>query len=278
MRRNRLARKRVWAYAVLIAGCAFALIPIFWALSTSLKDLTEATSYPPTWIPIRPTLANYSAVLLSDRYIHYILNTLLIGGGAVAFSLFVAVPAAYAVARGSFAGKEAMQFALWATIMMPGVAIIVPLYLVSVAVGAYDTYAGLVIVYSASIIPTLVWLLRGFILRIPRELEHAAMIDGCGRWGAFCRITIPLVRPGLVAGAIFGFVTVWNEFLIAFSLTLRDELRTVQVGIYYFVTDVGIEWGRMMAAVIASIIPIIGLYILLQRRFVEGMTGGAVKE
>ncbi len=104
------------------------------------------------------------------------------------------------------------------------------------------------------------------------------MIDGCGRWGAFYRITLPLIRPGLIAGAIFGFITVWNEFLLAFSLTLRDDLRTLQVGIYYFVTDVGIEWGWKMATVIASIVPIIVLYALLQRRFVEGMSGGALKE
>lgn len=278
MRSRRKTQGLAWIYAVLVIGCVFAMFPIFWALSTSFKDISEATAFPPTWIPHQPTLVNYQSVLFSDRYLHYLGNTLLIGAGAVAFSLVAAVHAAYAAARGSFAGKESMLFVLWATIMMPGVAIIVPLYLVTVYVGLYDSYAGLVIVYSASIIPTLVWLLRGFIQRIPRELEHAAMIDGCGRWGAFYRITLPLIRPGLIAGAIFGFITVWNEFLIAFSLTLRDDLRTLQVGIYFFVTDVGIEWGRMMAAVIASIVPIIVLYVVLQRRFVEGMTGGAVKE
>jgi ABC-type glycerol-3-phosphate transport system permease component len=274
---GRRGRVTGWAYAILLAGCAFALIPILWALSTSLKDIADATAYPPKWIPERPTLANYRAILFSDRYVHYLVNTLLVGAGAVALSLCIAAPAAYAAARGRFAGKDSMLFVLWATIMMPGAAIIVPLYLVSVWVGLYDTYAGLVIVYSAAIVPTLVWLLRGFVQSVSPDLEQAAMIDGCGRWGVFWRITLPLVRPGLIAGAIFAFVTVWNEFLIAFSLTLRDELRTIQVGIYFFITDVGIEWGRMMAAVIASIVPIVALYALLQQRFVEGMTG-AIKE
>ena len=274
---QRRVRVTGWAHAILLAGCAFALVPILWAVSTSLKDIADATAYPPRWIPERPTLANYRSVLFSDRYVHYLGNTLLVGAGAVALSLAIAAPAAYAAARGRFAGRDSMLFVLWATIMMPGAAIIVPLYLVTVYVGLYDTYAGLVIVYSASIVPTLVWLLRGFVQSVSPELEQAAMIDGCGRWGVFWRITLPLVRPGLIAGAIFGFVTVWNEFLVAFSLTLRDELRTIQVGIYYFVTDVGIEWGRMMAAVIASIVPIVALYAVLQQRFVEGMTG-AVKE
>lgn len=277
MGRQRRTRLTVGVYAVLLAGCAFALIPVLWAVSTSLKNIADATAYPPTWIPQHPTLANYRAVLFSGRYLHYLVNTLLIGAGAVALSLAIAAPAAYAAARGRFAGKDSMMFVLWATIMMPGAAIIVPLYLVSVYVGLYDTYAGLVIVYSAAIVPTLVWLLRGFVQRVSPELEQAAMIDGCGRWSVFWRITLPLVRPGLIAGGIFGFVTVWNEFLIAFSLTLRDELRTIQVGIYFFITDVGIEWGRMMAAVIASIVPIVILYALLQQRFVEGMTG-AIKE
>jgi ABC-type glycerol-3-phosphate transport system permease component len=277
MPRRRQARVVAWAYAILLAGCAFALVPILWALSTSLKDVADATAYPPAWIPPRPTLANYRAVLFSDRYVHYLVNTLLVGAGAVALSLCIAAPAAHGAARGRFAGKDSMLFVLWATIMMPGAAIIVPLYLVTVYVGLYDTYAGLVIVYSAAIVPTLVWLLRGFVQGVSPDLEQAAMIDGCGRWSVFWRITLPLVRPGLIAGAIFAFVTVWNEFLIAFSLTLRDELRTIQVGIYFFITDVGIEWGRMMAAVIASIVPIVALYALLQQRFVEGMTG-AIKE
>jgi len=275
--RQRPAGLTAWIYAILVAACVFALVPIVWAVSTSLKDIAEATAFPPTWIPRRPTLANYRAVLFSHRYVHYLVNTLLIGAGAVALSVAIAAPAAYAAARGRFAGKDSMLFVLWATIMMPGAAIIVPLYLVTVYVGLYDTYAGLVIVYSAAIVPTLVWLLRGFVQRVSPELEQAAMVDGCGRWGAFWRVTLPLIRPGLIAGAIFGFVTVWNEFLIAFSLTLRDELRPIQVGIYFYVTDVGIEWGRMMAAVIASIVPIVVLYGLLQQRFMEGMTG-AIKE
>jgi ABC-type glycerol-3-phosphate transport system permease component len=197
-----------------------------------------------------------------------------IGGLSVLFSLIVATPAAHAVARGRFVGKNQMLFVLWTTIMMPGAAIIVPLYLVWIYTGLYDSYLGLMIAYAAFIIPTLIRLLRGFALKVPHELEHAALVDGCTRWGAFRRITLPLMRPGLVAGALLSFVNVWNEFLLAFSLTQRSEIRTIQVGMYSFITEVGIEWGQMMAALVTSLIPIMVLYVLLQRQFLQGLTGG----
>jgi ABC-type glycerol-3-phosphate transport system permease component len=224
-------------------------------------------------VPRAPTLENYRALLTDATYLRYVVNTLLVGTACVVFSLVAAAPAAYAVARGRFPAKDSMLFVLWTTIMMPGAAIVVPLYLVWIYTGLYDSYVGLIIAFCTSVIPTLVWLLRGFVIRIPVDLEHAARIDGCTRWQAFTRITVPLMAPGLIAGAVLSFVTIWNEFLIAFSLTQRTELRMIQVGIYSFVTEVGIEWGRMMAAVVISVVPILVLYGLLQRRFVQGLTG-----
>ena len=266
-------RSRIAAYLLLIAACMVVLLPLLWAVSTSLKSVAEATVYPPRWVPRAPTLENYRSLLTDAHYLRYVLNTLFVGIACVVFSLVVAAPAAYAVARGRFRGKDSLLFVLWTTIMMPGAAIVVPLYLVWIYTGLYDSYAGLIIAFCTSVIPTLVWLLRGFVIRIPMDLEHAARIDGCTRWQAFTRVTVPLMTPGLIAGAVLGFVTIWNEFLIAFSLTQRTELRMIQVGIYSFVTEVGIEWGRMMAAVVTSIVPILVLYGLLQRRFVQGLTG-----
>jgi ABC-type glycerol-3-phosphate transport system permease component len=155
--------------------------------------------------------------------------------------------------------------------------VIVPLYTASVDIGLYDTLWALIIVYSAWLVPTLVWLLRGFIAAIPAELEEAARIDGCSRVGAFWRVTVPLLRPGLLAAGVLVFVMVWNEFLIGYSLTLSDGNRMIQVGIYYFMTETGVEYGPLTAAAIASIVPIAVLYALLQRAFIQGLTGGAVK-
>jgi ABC-type glycerol-3-phosphate transport system permease component len=151
------------------------------------------------------------------------------------------------------------------------------MYLLSVDLGLYDTYTVLVIVYCASVVPTLVWLLRGFVASIPQELEESALIDGSSRAGVFYRIVVPLMRPGFGAAAVLVFVTVWNEFLIGYALVLGDEHRLIQVGVYYFVTDVGIEWGPLMAGMIISALPIVILFAALQRYFIQGLTGGAVK-
>jgi len=185
--------------------------------------------------------------------------------------------AAWATVRFHFRGREVLLLVMWSTIMVPGIAVVVPLYGLAVDVGLYDTLWAPALVFSAWLVPTLVWLLRGFIAAVPAELEESAQIDGCTPLGAFVRVTVPLLWPGLVAAAILVFVMIWNDFLIGYSLTLSDENRLVQVGIYAFMTETGVEYGPLCAAAIASIIPIVVLYALLQRYFIQGLTGGAVK-
>jgi multiple sugar transport system permease protein len=265
------------AVAILIIAVVFAAAPILWALTTSLKTAQENNLWPPTFIPKDLTFANYTDAILSTRFLRYLWNTVVVVAISTVASLLLAAHAAYAVARWNFRGKNTLMMLMWTTIMIPGVAIVVPLYLVAIDVGLYDTIWALVLVFSAWAIPTLVWLLRGFVSNIPRELEESALIDGCTVVGAFYRITLPLMRPGLLAGAVLLFVMVWNEFLIAYALVLRDENRLVQVGVYYFVTELGIQWGPLMAAAITAIVPIVIVYALFQRAFIQGMTAGAVK-
>jgi ABC-type glycerol-3-phosphate transport system permease component len=264
-------------YGALVFASLFALLPLLWGLSTSLKPPTEVSAWPPTWIPHTPTLENYAAVLANPKYVRYLLNTLGVTFVVMLLGIGLAAHASWVVARINFRGKSAMMFLMWATVMIPGVSIIVPMYLLSVDLGLYDTYTVLVIVYCASVVPTLVWLLRGFVASIPQELEESALIDGSSRAGVFYRIVVPLMRPGFGAAAVLVFVTVWNEFLIGYALVLGDEHRLIQVGVYYFVTDVGIEWGPLMAGMIISALPIVILFAALQRYFIQGLTGGAVK-
>lgn len=265
------------AYAALGLALAFALLPLGWALSTSLKAPLDVHAVPPLWLPPRPTLANYASAVLEGRFSRYLVNTLLVVFASLVLSSLLALHAAWATVRFRFAGREGLLLLMWATIMIPGIAVIVPLYMASVDLGLYDTLWALIIVYSAWLVPTLVWLLRGFIAAVPAELEEAARIDGCSRIGAFWRVTVPLLRPGLLAAGVLVFVMVWNEFLIGYSLTLSDENRMIQVGIYYFMTETGVEYGPLTAAAIVSVIPIAVLYALLQRAFIQGLTGGAVK-
>ena len=270
--------RRYLSYAILLFASTFVLVPLAWAISTSFKDLAEATAYPPRWVPMAPTLENYDFVVHSEKLRRYFQNSFEVILGTVVVSLLLGVPAAYAVERGKFYGKEGMMKALLATKMLAGVAIIVPLYLVISRIGLYDTRTALIAVYAATVIPTVVWLLRGFVARVPKELEEAAEVDGCTPFGSFLRITLPLLRTGMVAAIVFIFVTIWNDFLIAYSLVQSEKNRTIQIGIYFFVSDTGVQWGRMMAAVLLSSAPVLLMYALLQRSFIQGMGGGAVKE
>jgi ABC-type glycerol-3-phosphate transport system permease component len=264
-------------YGFLGLASVFALVPLLWGLSTSLKPLTEVNAYPPTWIPASPTLENYVTVLSNPKYIRYLLNTLGVTLAVMVVGIALSAHASWAVVRASFKGKSTLLFLMWATVMIPGVSIIVPLYLLSVDLGLYDTYLVLILTYCASLVPTLVWLLRGFVASVPYELEESGLIDGCTRAGVFYRIVVPLLRPGFGAAAVLVFVTVWNEFLIGYALVLGDEHRLIQVGVYYFVTDVGIDWGPLMAGMIVSALPVVILFAALQRYFIQGLTGGAVK-
>ncbi len=265
------------AYSAVALACIFALLPVVWGISTSFKTTQEVHAWPPSWLPASPTFDNWSLAVLDVRFLRYISNTLLVVAGSLLLSLTLALLAAWATVRFRFRGRDTLLLVMWSTIMVPGIAVVVPLYLIAVEVGIYDTLLAPGLVYSAWLVPTLVWLLRGFIAAVPAELEESAQIDGCTPLGAFVRVTLPLLWPGLVASAILVFVMIWNDFLIGYSLTLSDENRLVQVGIYAFMTETGVEYGPLCAAAIASIMPIVLLYALLQRYFIQGLTGGAVK-
>jgi ABC-type glycerol-3-phosphate transport system permease component len=270
-------RTSALTYGCLLAGVVFALLPILWGVSTSLKSVAEVYAHPAHWIPDSITTTNWDIAVANSKYARYVINTFVVIGFTLLVSLGLAAHAAHATVRHAFAGKQFILNLMWATVMIPGIAIIVPLYSMAVEVGIYDTLLVLVLVYSAWLVPTLVWLLRGFIANIPSELEEAARVDGCSRLGALYRVTLPLLRPGLLAGAVLVFIHIWNEFLIGYSLVLGDARRLVQVGVYFFVTENGVAWGPLMAAAMASIVPVIILYAILQRAFIQGLTGGAVK-
>lgn len=273
---RRRVPKELLTYVLLGLACLFVALPILWALSTSLKAAREIHAGA-HWLPEVPTLKNYVDSVLSPRFLRYFANTLMVAAATFLASALLSAHAAYAVTRMRLRGKSGLLFLIWSTIMIPGVSVVVPLYALSVDVGLYDTYTVLVIVYAAWLVPTLIWLLRGFVASIPISLEEAAQIDGATRMQTFYRVVLPLMRPGLGAAAVLTFVTVWNDFLIGFALTLSDEHRLLQVGLQSFVTEGGIDWGPMMAATIGSLLPAALVFGLLQRAFIQGVTGGAVK-
>jgi len=274
----RAALGKIGRLVFLASAVVFAVAPILWAGLTSLKSPPEVALYPPTFLPRDWTLENYrGAVFFNDTFLHYLFNTALIVLVTTFICLVLSAHAAHAVARYRFRLSGVIMFAMFSTIMIPGVAIVIPLYMLSVKVGLYDTILVLILVYGAWLTPTLVWLLRGFVIGIPIELEEAARIDGCSRLGAFYRVTFPLLRAGLLAGAVLIFANIWNEFLLGYSLVQSETSRVVQVGIYANLTEVGVQWGRLTACAVTAMVPVLIVYAVLQRAFVQGLSAGAVK-
>lgn len=277
---NRRQKRVIGSAAAALAALlvvAIALIPVWWGLVTSLKPAAQIMTFPPKWLPEPPTFASYVQVWQQSNLPIYFRNSIIVTLAALVVALVVSVHAAYALARFSFRGRNAVMVALLATSMIPGIAILVPLYDLAVHVKLYDTFAGLVIVYAAWNVPILVWLLRGFFESVPIELEEAARIDGCSRLKAFYKIVLPMSQPGLLAAAIMVIMFVWNDFLIAFALTISENRRLLSVGLYTYISNYGVEWGQLTAATMIALVPVIAVFFLLQRRLVEGLMAGALK-
>lgn len=255
----------------------FALIPIYWTINTSLKGIGEVVSYPPTWFPTQATLDNWIGVIFGSTFPREILNSVILGLGTIVIVLALGVHAGYAAARHSFRGKQTVLLILLMSTMIPGVVTIIPQYFLAVQFGLFDTYTLLLLVFSAWQLPMVVWIMKGFFEGLPRELEEAARVDGCSRLRAFYTVILPLSWPGLAASAIIVFVWVWNEFIIGLTLSQSPHVRPLTVGIYSFVGETGIDWGRITAGAAIALIPVAIFFMISQRKFVEGLTSGSTK-
>jgi len=265
-------------YSILSLGCLMALTPIIWGLLCSLKKQANVVLYPPQWFPNPLTFEHYW-ILITERGIpRFFLNSLILSIGTILVVLVVAAPGAYAAARFKFRGKNSILMTILATSMIPGISILVPIYLLGIRAKLLNNYLFMILVYAAWLIPQAIWFIKNFIEVVPRDMEEAALIDGCTVVGAFCRVVLPMIQPGLAAIAILNFIFVWNDFLIGAVLTSREEMRTVQVGLVRFIQDtMGVWWGQFLAFAMLAIFPVLLLFFMLQKRFVEGLTAGGVK-
>ena len=264
-------------YLLLIIVSIVVLSPILWALSTSLKTEKQVQAYPPSMIPRPVTFESYYTLFAKTSIPRYLLNSTIVAVFTVAVTLLIASIAAYPFARSNFPGKELLFFLVLAFMMIPGLTNLIPLYIMMSSLHLLNSYTALVIMYSGWNIPFAVWLMRGFIEVIPKELDEAASIDGCKRFGAFMRIIVPLSTPGLAATGIIVFINSWNEFLVALTFTSSNEIRTMPVGIYLFQNYYGVEWGMLMASSIVSCLAVVVFFLILQKRLIAGLTQGAVK-
>jgi ABC-type glycerol-3-phosphate transport system permease component len=265
-------------YVILSVGCVLALAPLVWSFLTSVKIGINIVIYPPQWLPDPFSAEHYLALEHRGGIPRFFLNSLILSTGTILVCLMVAVPGAYAAARFRFAGKNAILLTILATSMIPGISVLIPIYLLAIRAKLLNSYAFMILVYSAWMIPQTIWFIKGFVEVIPRDLEEAALLDGCSVPEAMFRIVLPLIQPGLAAISIVIFIFVWNDFLIGRAMTSQENMRTVQVGLVQVLhDDVGRSWGQLMAFTVLAVTPVLVAFSLLQRRFVEGLTSGALR-
>ncbi|HEV2592373.1 MAG TPA: carbohydrate ABC transporter permease [Gaiellaceae bacterium] len=264
--------------AVGIAVFVVIVFPVFWMISTAFKPDDQIVSLNPTWIPLHPTIAHFTAALHKQYFWTDVKNSLLIVCITVAISIVLAFLAAVALARYRFSGRKAFVVLIIGIQMLPQAGLIIPLYVVLAKYHQTNQLSGVIITYMTFVLPFCVWTLRGFLIGIPKELEEAAMVDGSTRLGVFVKILLPLMGPGLVATSVFAFITSWNEYIFARVLINDQRKNTITVWLSYFLgTSRHTDWGALMAASTLTAIPVVVFFLLVQRRIAFGLTAGAVK-
>jgi multiple sugar transport system permease protein len=260
----------------------FTALPMVWMVLTSIKTQFAAMQYPPQWWPAEPTLENY-AKLLDPRnsvgydFLLYFWNSLKVSVLTTILGVVVAVPAAYAFSRFRFPGRTFLFFSVLLRNMFPAVVFLMPLFILMRWMGLVGSHGSLVLTYLTFGLPLSIWLLKGFFDNIPIQLEQAARIDGATRFQAFFLIVMPLSTPGIIATSIFSFIGAWNEYVYALTFLNNKDRLTLPVGIQRYFTEFATDWPGLMAATFLMSVPVVVLFLVLQKYFVKALTEGAVK-
>jgi ABC-type glycerol-3-phosphate transport system permease component len=269
--------RRFLLYILIIVLLGTLSFPIFWMVSTSIKTNEEVITVPPTFIPLNPTLVNFIRLWTEQTILRYFLNSLIVAISTTICATLVSAMAGYVFSRFKSWWSGLGMVTILFSQMLPIVLLLIGIFTIMKQVRLLNTYYALIISYTILILPFCVWMLKNFFDTIPTEIDEAAMIDGCSHFQIFTRIILPLARPGLTATMIFAFIVAWNDYLIALTLTSTDSMRTLPVAITRFIGQYATRWNRLMAASLIVSIPVIAIFIILQRSFVEGLTKGSVK-
>jgi N,N'-diacetylchitobiose transport system permease protein len=276
--RGRRRRTRQFGWNLLgLLVLAVMVFPVYWMVATAFKPGQQILSYTPQWIPTHPTLSNFRDAIHQPFFWDAVKNSLIVVSAVVALSVVLAFLASLALAKFHFYGRKAFIVLILGVQMVPLAALIIPLYILMSRLGQVDKLTGVIAMYLTFVLPFTVWTMRGFLLGIPKELEEAAMVDGATRFGAFVRVLLPLVGPGLVATSIFAFIQAWNEFIIAYVFLHTPEKQTLMVWLASFTTLRGTDWGPLMAGATLCALPVVIFFLLVQRRIAFGLTAGAVR-
>lgn len=274
-------------YAFVLMFLFAVLAPFVWMVISSISPQVELAQRPPHWIPENPTLSRYRAILFGPapgqtvpaaaaQFLDALISSLVVASATTVVTMTTGTMAAYAFARLRLPGRQHMLLGILSAQLLPVMVIIIPLYLFLQRLDLFDTWRGLILLYSGFMLPTVIWIMDSYLQTIPRELEEAAMIDGCSRPQALVRVILPLIGPGLVAVAAFAFLSAWNEFFMALIFA-ASRAKTITVIVTEFSTQFGIDFGLMATGGVIGSIPPLILAFLLQRYIVQGLTAGAVK-
>ncbi len=274
-RQDRISRTITSVAMVLLM--IFVFIPVIWMILTAFKTEHEALAIPPTLFPAKWTVFGFTYMWEMKPFLLYFMNSFLTAGPTAVMSTLFGGLAAYSVSRFRFRFRKAFMVLVLLTQMIPGVLLVGPYFRVLNKFGLYDTRIGLILGYTAVALPFCTWMLKGYFDSIPRELDEAALVDGCTRYGALFNVVIPLALPGAVATCVFGFLLAWGDLLWAMSLTSSESVCTITLGIANSVGEYRVVWPALMAAALIACIPSVVLYSLLQRYIVGGLTAGSVK-
>jgi multiple sugar transport system permease protein len=264
-------------YAVALVLVAFIGFPLLWMVLSSLKPAQSLFVSPPSLLPEGLTLRWYRTVLFDSDAPTFFLNSLIVGGATTALCLTMGTLAAYATTRFQFPGRQLFMLGALASYMFPAIVLFVPIYLTLNALALTDTLAGLVICHTILTYPFAVWMLKAYFEKVPTEIDEAAWIDGASYLRAFWSVVLPLSLPGIFSVGIFIFVLSWNEFLFASIVVTKASTKTLPVGIAEFVTSFDIRWGEIMALGTLATLPVVVLFLFVQRYFLRGVLSGAIK-
>jgi len=267
---------KILFFIVNIIMLIIVLLPIVWMISFSLKPEHEQFDIPTTFFSKNYTIENYKKALYPE-FLRYILNSIIISVSTVIIALSISIFSSYSFSRLKFPGRKKLIIIIILTQLFPLTSMIIPIYQVLKTLNLINTYPGFVIAYLTFTIPVSVWMLRGFFNNIPPEIEEAAIVDGCSRMGAFFKVVLPISKPGITATTVWILIVTWQEFMFALTISTTRNMRTLPVGLFDFFGQFTISYGVLMAGSVIVSIPVVVVFIFLQRYFIAGLTAGAVK-
>ncbi|BCJ57588.1 carbohydrate ABC transporter permease [Micromonospora endophytica] len=268
---------KVGVVSGLVVGGLFAGLPVLWLLSTSFKNNGEVFQNPPQLITEGFSFDAYRAILGDGAQLRFFLNSYIVAIAVTILTLLVAILAGYAFSRFTFPFKKTINAVIVSVQAVPPITLVIPYFGLIVALGLYDTYLGLILTHMVFTLPYAIIMITAYLNTLPRELDESVKVDGGSGWTALWRILVPTAVPGLIAVGVYTFMISWNEYLFALTLTRTDEMRTVPIGIQLLMGQHSYEWNQMMAMSVLGSIPVLLLFLFFQRRFIGGLTAGAVK-